>query len=388
MLLNNFLLMRQLQNSFTKHPSRTSGCGIRLNSGLKLTDTEALEASGGVLQLPLMKIKFLFLILFLAPYQVFALTLPDTIAVQASSGAWVSLHEPSGLKAYEAGIVDAAISHSFSDATFCRVAVRGTLSLTSPFFEEASIGWRYKRFSGRGGMLSTHVGRATLYKPFSAFNPLVRSSVVWDSYGFGFGLDQRVGNGAISGAATINSRENGSALIMWTAVDNGVVCQRLLAGVQTQELDNQDNSVTFGDDVVFTLRSFEAHVAIKYAYYQGWGNNTMKPGSLAELFAEARLIPLQELTLSGCVYFKEFNKAYYSNLLREALDAQYMLWKWIGVYGGYEFQKSMETVTHVPEIGLACAPLSGRALIRVGWESSIVGASNIDRIIGLVWLAF
>jgi hypothetical protein len=335
-----------------------------------------------------MKPSFIICILALASFQLHAFTLPDSLHVQAWAGAWISLQQPAGLKAYEAGIVDASIAHSFTDALFCRVAVRGTLSYSSPFFEEVSVNYRYKGFTVAGGMLSAHVGRASLYKPFSAFNPFVRTSVIWDSYGFGLALDQRLGAMDLCGAAAINSRENGSAYLMWTPLSSGAVSERVLAGIQTQELDNQDNGVTAGNDFSLTLSSFAAHVAAKYSYYQGYGNITMKPGSLAELFAEARFIPFQKLILSGCGYYKEFNKAYYSNLMMAGLDAQYMTFGWLGAYAGYEFQKSLDTRSHVPELGIALSPVAGRTLVRVGWESTITGAAHLNRIIGLLWLAY
>lgn len=335
-----------------------------------------------------MKTSFIFCILALASFQLHAFTLPDSLHVQAWAGAWISLQQPAGLKAYEAGIVDASIAHAFTDAVFCRVAVRGTLSFPSPFFEEVSLGYSYKGFTARGGMLSAHVGRASLYKPFSAFNPFVRTSVVWDSYGFGVALDQRLGGTTLSGAATINSRENGSAHVMWTALDNGVVAERVLAGIQTQELDNQDNSLTVGNDFYLTLSSFAAHAAAKYSRYQGYGNITMKPGYLTELFAEARFIPFQKLSLSGCGYYKEFNKAYYSNFMMAGLDAQYLVFGWLGAYAGYEYQESLEMSSHIPGLGIALSPVAGRTLVRVGWESTITGAAHLNRIIGLLWLAY
>jgi hypothetical protein len=336
----------------------------------------------------LMKTSCITCILAIASFPLHAFTLPDSLHVQAWAGAWISLQQPAGLKAYEAGIVDASIAHAFTDALFCRVAVRGTLSYSSPFFEEVSLGYQYKGFTARGGMLSAHVGRASLYKPFSAFNPFVRTSVVWDSYGFGLVLDQRLGGTTLSGAAAINSRENGSAYLLWTAPGNGAVSERVLAGFQTQELDNQDNSVTVGDDFALSFKPFDLHAAAKYSYYQGYGNNTMKPGYLTEVFTEARLAPIASLTLSGCGYFKEFNKSYYSNQILAGIDAQYMALPWLGAYAGYEFQKSLDTRSHVPELGIALSPIAGRTLVRVGWESTITGAAHLNRIIGLLWLAY
>lgn len=335
-----------------------------------------------------MKTSFIICILALASFPLHAFTLPDSLHVQAWAGAWISLQQPAGLKAYEAGIVDASIAHSFTDALFCRVAVRGTLSYSSPFFEEVSIDYRYKGFTVAGGMLSAHVGRASLYKPFSAFNPFVRTSVIWDSYGFGLALDQRMGAMDLCGGAAINSRENGSAYLMWTPLSGGVVSERVLAGIQTQELDNQDNSVTAGDDFTLSIRPFDFHAAAKYSWYQGYGNSTMKQGYLTEIFAEARLALIAGLTLSGCGYFKEFNKSYYSNQMLAGIDAQYMALSWLGAYGGYEFQKSLDTRSHIPELGIALSPIAGRTLVRVGWESTITGAAYLNRIVGLLWLAY
>ncbi|HUI91551.1 MAG TPA: hypothetical protein VLX68_04800 [Chitinivibrionales bacterium] len=328
------------------------------------------------------------LLLFTVASSLSAFTLPDSLQVQAWAGAWISLQQPAGLKAYEAGIVDASVAHNFTDALFSRVAVRGTVSFSSPFFEEVSLGYRYKGLTARAGMLSEHVGRASLYKPFSVFNPFVRTSVIWDSYGFGLALDQRLGGSSLSGAAAINDRENGSAYLMWTALDNGVINERVIAGIQTQELQTQDNSATAGDDFCLNLPAFSLHAAAKYSYYQGWGNITMKQGYLTEMLGEAKYTPLAGLTLSGCGYYKEFNKSYYSNQILAGLDAQYLLFGWIGAYGGYEYQKSMDTRTQVPELGLAVSPFADRTLIRIGWESPITGNAWLNRIIGLLWLAF
>jgi hypothetical protein len=114
----------------------------------------------------------------------------------------------------------------------------------------------------------------------------------------------------------------------------------------------------------------------------------MKPGYLTEVFAEARLTPFANLTLSGCGYFKEFNKSYYSNQMLAGIDAQYMALWWLGAYGGYEFQQSLDTRSHVPELGIALSPIAGRTLVRVGWESTITGTAYLNRIIGLLWLAY
>jgi hypothetical protein len=46
--------MRKLQTSFTQHPSRASGCEMRVNPRLLLTDAVAPEASAGGLQMPQM----------------------------------------------------------------------------------------------------------------------------------------------------------------------------------------------------------------------------------------------------------------------------------------------------------------------------------------------
>ena len=80
------------------------------------------------------------------------------------------------------------------------------------------------KLTAKAGFLSTHLGRAEMYKPFSVFNQFTRTSAVWDSYGFGFGLNTEFGDMAIGSAATINTSENGAADILWTAVNNAAVC--------------------------------------------------------------------------------------------------------------------------------------------------------------------
>jgi hypothetical protein len=316
------------------------------------------------------------------------LSLPDSLHVQLWGGAQISNQKPAGLKGNESGIIDAWITHHFTDAVFCTAYLKGTRDFPTPFIEEASLDYRRNDFTARAGMLSTHIGRASLYKPFSVFNQFTRTSVIWDSYGFGLALDSRPGAMGLGGAATMNSRENGAAHVLWTAIDNAAVTERALVGIQTGELDNQDNSLTIGNDLTATLKPFELHVAAKYMAYQGYGNPTIKPGRLFELFGEARVVPVSPLTISGMLYYKDFKKAYSFHSLQCGLDAQYLLLRWLGMYAGYEYLQSMAVGSHIPAVGVAIAPFSDRALVRCGWESTITGVANLNRITALVWFVY
>jgi hypothetical protein len=316
-------------------------------------------------------------------------SMPESLHVQFWGGAQISNQKPAGLKGNESGIIDAWITHFLAaDAVFCTVYLKGTRDFPTPFIEEASLGYRRNDFTARAGMLSTHIGRASLYKPFSVFNQFTRTSVIWDSYGFGLALDQRFGAMGLGGAATMNSRENGAAHVLWTAIDNAAVTERALVGIQTGELDNQDNSLTIGNDLTATLSPFGLHVAAKYTAYQGYGNPTIKPGRLFELFGEARVVPVSPLTISGMLYYKDFKKAYSFHSLLCGLDAQYLLLRWLGMYAGYEYMRSMTVGSHIPSVGVAIVPVSNRALVRCGWESTITGVANLNRIIALVWFVY
>lgn len=342
---------------------------------------------------------FLFCLLTTIP-SVFGLSFPDSLHVQLWGGGQISDQRPAGIKGNESGIIDAWMTHCFSDAVFCTVYLKGAQDFPTPFIEEASLGYRHNTFSARGGMLSTHIGRASLYKPFSVFNQFTRTSVVWDSYGFGASLDVWLGGMGLSGAATLNVRENGAAHILWTAVNNAAICERVLIGVQTANLDNQDNSLTVGDDISLSLPPLDMHFAAQYTAYQGYGNITIKPGNLVEAFGEARVVPVVSLSLSAMVFYENLEKGYllvnsgsskleysFQSLLC-GIDAQYMAISWLGFYTGYEYQRDMRTVTHVPEAGLAISPFAHCTLVRVGWESAVTGKAALNRIVGVLWFEY
>lgn len=328
------------------------------------------------------------------------LGLPDTLHAQVWGGLLVSDQEPAGLRSSESGIIDAWATHSFTDAVFCRLYLRGTPSFSTPFVEEASLGYCAANFTARAGFLSTHIGRADLYKPFSVFNQFTRTSAVWDSYGFGFGADAGLGSMAIAGAATINTNENGAADVLWTAAHNAVVCDRFLVGIQTANLENQDNSLTVGDDFTLDIPTFRAHVSAGYTAYQGYGNPTIKPGNQFEVFGEAQYGPLARLSLSAMAFYEDYRKGYmfvstpsatleYSlRTLQCGLDAQYMTIRWLGVYAGLEYQESMSTGSQIPEAGIAIVPCAGRTLIRLGWESTITGSAYLNRVAAIVWFVY
>jgi hypothetical protein len=335
-----------------------------------------------------MKIFIAAAILAAAAFQLHAFSLPDSLHVQLWGGGQIIDQQPAGLKGSESGIIDAWAAHYFTNALFCTVYLEGAQDFPTPFIEEASLGYRHNGFDARAGMLFTHVGRAILYKPFSVFNRFTRTSVIWDSYGFGLALDQQFGSMGISGAATLNSRENGAAHVLWTALDRKAIAERVLVGIQTGELATQDNSLTAGNDLALTFEPLEVHVAAKYSAYQGYGNVTMKPGHLAELFCEARVIPVAPLSLSGMVYYEDYSKSYSFRSLLAGLDGQFMMLRWLGMYAGYEYQTSNNVGSSVPEIGMALVPAEGRTLFRLGVESTITGDASINRITAVVWFVF
>jgi hypothetical protein len=326
------------------------------------------------------------LLISLTPSSAFSLS--DSLHVQLWGGGQIIDQQPAGLKGSESGIIDAWTTHYFTNALFCTVYLEGAQDFPTPFIEEASLGYRHNGFDARAGMLFTHVGRAMLYKQYSVFNRFTRTSVIWDSYGFGAALDQQFGSMGLSGAATLNSRENGAAHVLWTALDNKAVTERVLVGIQTGELETQDNSITAGNDLALTFEPLAVHVAAKYSAYQGYGNVTMKPGHLAELFCEARVIPIAQLSLSGMFYYEDFNKSYAFHSLLGGLDAQLMMLRWFGMYAGYEYQMNGDVGSSVPQIGMALVPVEGLTLFRIGVESTITGDASINRITAVVWFVF
>jgi hypothetical protein len=213
--------------------------------------------------------------------------------------------------------------------------------------------------------------------------------VIWDSYGFGLAVDSRLGSMGLGGAATINSRENGAAHVVWTALDNSVVTERVLVGIQTGDLDNQDNSLVAGNDLFLSIKPCDIHLAAKYAAYQGYGNPTIKPGHNAELLMEAKAVPFPLLSVSGILYYENFNKSYSFHSLLCGCDLQYLFIRWLGMYAGYEYlRQSIDIGSHVPQIGMAIAPVADHTLFRIGLESTITGKAYLNRITALLWFVF
>lgn len=318
-------------------------------------------------------------------YKAFGFSLPDSLHVQTWTGAQISDQKPSGLKSIASGIIDAWLTHNFSDKLFYRVYLDATPSFPTSLIEEAALGYHNAGFTVKGGMLSNHIGRASIYKPFSIFNQFTRTSVVWDSYGFGASVDGKMGGMTLGGSALLNLQETGSAHILWTIVNKAAVSDRMLIGIQTAELETQDNDLILGNDLNISFNFLKFHIAGKYCAYQGYGNITMKPGYLTELLGEAGLTVNPRFTLNCMAYYKEFNKSYSFRLIRTGIDSQFLLLTWLGLYGGYEYQKSMNTVSRVPQAGISIIPVARRTLIRIGEETTITGTGRLPRASAILW---
>ncbi len=313
---------------------------------------------------------------------------PDSLHVQVWAGAQATHQNAAGTKGNESGIVDAWLGHAFTDAVFCKVYIKGSPTYTTPFIEEASLNYRQNGFSAGFGMMSTHIGRALYYKPFSVYNEFTRTSVIWDSYGFGLDLSRNMGIVNISGAATLNTRENTAGHVMLTVANNASFCNKLMAGIQTGDLVYQDNSLTIGDDACVSFQPFDIHCALKYRAYQGFGNATMNSGYDFEILTESRYKITQSLDLCAMLFYENFDKAFSYTTGKVGLDATYMFLSWMGLYGGYEYQSSFDIVSHIPELGVAVTPNVNHSLIRLGAESTMTGNVRMDRLVGSLWLLF
>jgi len=315
---------------------------------------------------------------------------PDSLHVQVWGGAQASDQNAAGIKGNESGILDAWVTHAFTDAVFCKVYIKGSPTYTTPFIEEASLDYMKNGFSAGFGLMSTHIGRAMYYKPFSIYNQFTRISVVWDSYGFGFDLSKDMGGVNVSGSATLNTRENAAAHVMLTIANNQTFCNKLIAGIQTGDIDYQDNFFVIGNDACISIQPFDIHCAVKYQEYQGFGigNTTMKSGHDFELMTESRYRATQSLDICAMIYYQNFDKSFYYDLAQVGFDATYMVVPWIGMYGGYEYQNSLDIVSHVPELGVAITPNVKHSLIRLGVESTMTGNVHIDRLVGSLWFLF
>jgi len=325
--------------------------------------------------------------IFLFYIKSFALSPNDSLNLKAYSGAWISYHSPSGLKAYNAAILDAFFSHKFTEPIFIDIAVRATNLIYQPFFEEVCAGYKSNKILLKAGMISKHIGRAAFYKEFSVFNSYIRNSAVWDSYGFGFNFDKFLSFGKVSLLGSINQKENGNACLIFNITKAQKIYQNFLIGIQTQELNTNDNAFVVGDDFYLLLEIFNFHFAAKYMQYQGWGNKTIMPGYEWEILTECKIIPFRFLILSGLLNWQEFNKAYYTNTLKLGADIQWNTFKWLGFYAGGEYLKCLNTKTYCPQLGISVFP-NKNILFRIGYESTIVENALINRGIGILWLEY
>jgi hypothetical protein len=318
-----------------------------------------------------------------------SLGLSDSLHLQVWTGAQAIYQEPVGLKGNASGIAEAKIKHTFSRRIYAELAL--DFSSTNPqfFLENASIGFKNDGFKIQGGMMSERIGRAIYYKPFSIYNKFARSSIIWDSNGFGVDAQQLFTHTGIEGAITLNSRENGSAYFICSASDNKIIADQFLIGLQTGEVDYNDNCLTLGNDLKIDFnKPLALHCAVKYCRYQGFGTPPAKPGYDFELLNETKSTILKGFTLSTMVYYKEFQKNYDVSIFQCGINGEYMVYRWIGVYAGYEYQTSMDAVLNIPEAGLSICPIQNAMTIRIGGESVRKGDASINRLSAVVWYVF
>lgn len=318
-----------------------------------------------------------------------ALPLSDTIHIQVWTGAAAIQQTPVGLKGNVSAIVDANIRHFFSNHIYSEIALQCSPSYTIVVLDKALVGFVRNGFTISSGLLSTHIGRSSLYKPFSVYNQFTRSSIIWDSDGFGGFLRQQFLHSGIEGAVTLNNRENGSAYLMHTFTNNTTITNHTIIGLRTSEIEYQDNSLTIGNDLKVDLtKILSLHCAVKYCVFQGYGNSTVKPGYELELFNETKSTIAQLFSVTTMFYYKESDKSYSYNKLNCGINGEFMFFPWLGLYTGYEYQKSMNVDLHIPEAGLTIKPLPAAICIRVGGESVRRGITHINKVMAVVWYDF
>jgi hypothetical protein len=314
--------------------------------------------------------------------------LPESLHVVVSAGGQAIIQETTGLKGNESGIFQAGMAKAFSREIFARLRISGSRSLTVPVIEDASVNFKVKGLSGSFGMLSTRMGRAGIYRPFSVFNRFTRESVIWDSWGFGTSLSQQLGAFNLGGAATLNYRENAAVHMLLEFSPGSVFTNRLLFGIQSCDLDFMDNFAVFGNDAYLALRLLHVHCSVKYQIFMGYGNVSIEPGNVFEFFTEAGLSPAQSLTLSAMAYYKKLSKNYDLTTVQTGIDVSWMFLRYVGIYGGYEFQNSGNIASHIPTAGIDVIPGIPFSRIRIGLEHSYSDNVRIERLTAIVRFEF
>jgi hypothetical protein len=313
----------------------------------------------------------------------------DSLNIQVWTGSAAIQQTPVGLKGNVSGIVDAKIQHQFTKFLYSELALQLSPTYTMILLDKASLGFQRNGFTINSGLLSTHIGRAILYKPFSVYNQFTRSSVIWDSDGFGVVLSQKFIHSGMESGFSLSNRESGSVYLISTVRSNRFITDHSLIGLRTSEIEYQDNSLTIGNDFKIVINNIlTLHSAIKYCLFQGYGNSSIKPGYDFVLFNETKSVIQQRITLNTMIYYKESEKSYTYYKFNCGVNGEYMFLPWLGIYTGYEYQKSMNVDLHIPEIGLSINPLPSTMCIRIGGESVRQGLSHLNRAMAVVWYAF
>jgi hypothetical protein len=315
----------------------------------------------------------------------------DSLSVTLAGAGGGIFHSPSGTKGFGDALVYASFRHLFSDHIYVRVALRGAESSSVPFIHEGYLGWTRNRFAVAGGFLADRYGTCRLYSPRTFVNPLFDTYLLWDTYGLGVRSSKQWGPFTLGGSATMNNRES-VALHVTPALAGEHWRGRLLCGLRTYTLENQDNSLRAGMELSTAWPAFSAHAVAAYERYFGYGsatNVTMKPGHLWDGFFELLLTPLDALEMSGLIRGTYLKKRYEHWTVFGGMEVLWLPWQWLAVGAGFESIDDEGLMTTAPAVIVELRAAPERATLRVYGNRRQTGTSSPAFTIGAtVWLDF
>jgi len=328
--------------------------------------------------------------LFALPACAAVLTPADTLSCTVTTGASASYVHGSGGKGTQDGLLLGTWNHSFNTRLHTDIGIRGSSNSSRPFIEEAALVLTTAAGDISSGFLNARYGFKSLYRPHSLFNFLFDAPMLWNTYGFGIGYQQKSGQPIQLGAqSSLNSKESAQAHVTAQAAWSHQSAM-VIGGIQTYSTENQDNNLLVGGEWQSSWSKLQMHCIGTYADYTGFGhdrNSTMVPGYKGTAFVEMNYTPQRTVTLSGMGYYEQMHKAYEHEFVFCGTEVCWMAFSSLGMGCGMEWQQDDATVSLMPRTFIQWTPLKESADIQVGVQPTIIDNAIPNwRITGELWI--
>jgi len=293
------------------------------------------------------------------------------------------------VKGDEGGFVRAGYRHGFSDEIYARIGLRAVRGFETPMIEDCYAAWQRSAITVRAGHIYNAGGVLRYYRRGIATMPWFMNPLLYESYGFGAGVDWGSVAGRISGTILLNQRENGSAYITWQSA-SGVFTPALFLGYEICTIRNQDNMANGGGGIHFTFGNLCGQICAAYRYFFGYGhstNQTMEPGYETMFAGELQMRLFRPLTVSVMGLHNRFSTLFSESVNSAGIEIEILPLRWGGCTGVFEWNERQQVSTMTQELmALVKHPAAG-IRFQAGWRRLHTGDSApVNAVAGYLWL--